>query len=360
MLSVVHLNTERGWRGGERQALWLAEGVARAGHRSVLVARPGEPLAERAAAAGVDVFGAAPVAEADLVAALRVRRLVLERGAQVVHAHTGHAVALGALATLGTPARMVVTRRVAVPLRANWGTRLKYGRASAIIAISRAVAAVLAAGGVEPSRIRVVPSGIDLTRRFEPASAETLAALGIPAGVPLVVQVGALGPDKDPLTFVRAVAVARRGCPGAHGLLVGDGPLRPRVEAEIARLGLGGAVHLAGQRRDADGLLAAATVAALTSAQEGLGTVLLDALSMGRPTVATRAGGIPEVVVDGESGLLAPVGDAEAVGAALARVLGDAALAARLSAAGRARAAGFSIERTTAATLAVYEEVVAA
>jgi glycosyltransferase involved in cell wall biosynthesis len=275
----------------------------------VIVARPGEPLAERAGAAGLAVLLVAPRSELDPLAAARVRRAIRESGAEIVHAHTGHAVALAALATVGTRARMVVTRRVDFALRRNWGTRLKFSRAAAVIAISRAVADVLVRGGMDPARIEVVPSGIDLRRTFAPAAPDTLAALGVPAGAPLVVQVAQLVGHKDPCTFVRAFGAVRRAVPAAHALLVGDGPLRAAVAHEIARHGLGGAVHLTGYRRDADALLAAADVATLSSEEEGLGTVLLDALSMGKPTVATRAGGIPEIIEDGVSGLLAPIRD---------------------------------------------------
>jgi glycosyltransferase involved in cell wall biosynthesis len=306
------------------------------------------------------VLPVAPRSELDPIAAARVRRAIRESGAEIVHAHTGHAVALAALATVGTGARMVVTRRVDFALRRNWGTRLKFSRAAAVIAISRAVADVLVRGGMDPARIDVVPSGIDLGRVFTPAAPDTLVALGVPAGAPLVVQVAQLVGHKDPLTFVRAFDAARRTVPTAHALLVGDGPLRAAVEHEIERRGLAGALHLTGYRRDADALLAAADVATLSSEEEGLGTVLLDALSMGKPAVATRAGGIPEIIEDGVSGLLAPVHDAEALGAAIARALTDGALRARLADGARARAAEFSVERTTARTLAVYERVLAA
>ena len=359
MLTVLHVDTERGWRGGERQALWLAEGVRRAGHRSVIAARPGEPLAERAHLAGIDVVPSAPLTEFDVLAAARLRRVIEARGVHIVHAHTGHSVALAAIATLGTRARVVVTRRVDFHLKRNWGTRWKYGRASAIIAISRAVANVLAAGGIDPGRIEVIPSGIDLSRRFVPATPEALAGLGVPPDAPLVVQVAALVGHKDPVTFVRAIARARGAVPGLHALLVGEGPLRPAVEGEVRRLGLDGAVHLAGYRTDADSLLAAASVATLSSEEEGLGTVLLDALSMGKPTAATAAGGIPEIIEDGVSGLLVPVGDHEALGAAIARAATDRALAERLAAGARRRAAEFSVERTAERTLAVYERVLA-
>ncbi len=145
---------------------------------------------------------------------------------------------------------------------------------------------------------------------------------------------------KDPVNFVRAMARVRTRVPNAHGLLVGDGPLRADVEREIRALGLEGAVHLAGYRTDADSLLATADVVCLSSKEEGMGSVLLDALAFGRPVAATRAGGIPEVIVDGDCGLLAAVQDPTALGDAIATLLADAPLGARLAAnAPRARRA---------------------
>jgi glycosyltransferase involved in cell wall biosynthesis len=358
-ISVLHVDTERGWRGGERQALWLAQAVARAGHTSIVGARPGEPLDVRARAAGLEVIACAPVTEFDPRSALRLRREIVARGVSIVHAHTGHAVTAAAMAVLGTSARVVVTRRVDFRLKRNWGTRWKYSRASALIAISHAVARALEASGIDPARIEIIPSGVDLTRTFEPASRETLAALGVPVGAPLVVQVAQLVGHKDPVTFVRAVAAARREVPTLHALSVGEGPLRGRVEAEVAALGLHDVLHLTGYRADADALLAAADVATLSSQEEGLGTVLLDALSMGKPAAATAAGGIPEIIEDGVSGLLVPVHDAAALGAAIARLLLDTGLAARLRAGALRRAADFSVERTAERTLAVYARVLA-
>ncbi len=357
--TVLHVATEYGWRGGERQTLWLARALARDGHRSVVVARHGEPLAVRAAEQGLEVVDCAPFVEFDPRAVAALRGAVRRYDADVVHAHTGHAVGLVALATLGTGARMVVTRRVDFRLRRHPASRWKYRRASAVIAISRAVADVLVECGVPRERITVVPSGIDLSRAVEPAPASTLAALGIPAGAPVVVQVAQLVGHKDPVTFVRALAVARRRVPALHGLVLGEGPLRADVEREAGRLGLGGVFHAPGYRTDADAILAAATVTTLSSREEGLGTVLLDALAFGRPTAACAAGGIPEVIEDGVSGLLVPPGDHEALGAAIARLVEDRVLAERLAAGGRRRAQAFSVESTAARTLDVYERVLA-
>lgn len=358
-LNVLHVDTERGWRGGERQTLWLARELARRGHGSIVAARRGERLAQRAAVEGLTVIDCSPANELDPFAAFALRSAIKRHHIDIVHAHTAHAVAVAALATLGTGLPFVVARRVDFLLRDNAGTRLKYGRAARFIAVSNAVARVLEAGGVERSRIVVVPDGVDVHRTVEPASRETLASLGVSSGAPVVVQLAALVGHKDPLNFVRAVARAREKVPTLHGLLVGEGPLRADAEREIDLLGLEGTVRCAGFRTDADELLAAADVVCLASREEGMGSVLLDALTFGKPIAATRAGGIPEVVIDGACGLLAPVSDPAALGDAIARLLADAPLARRLSENARARAAEFSVERMTDRTMDVYDSVLA-
>jgi glycosyltransferase involved in cell wall biosynthesis len=358
-MRILHLDTERGWRGGERQAFWLAAELARRGHFSAVAARRSHPLAQRVRDSGLPVVNCSPRFEGDPLRVYRTRRAIRRFDFDIVHAHTGHDVTLGALAITGTRAKLVISRRVDFRLRDNPGTRWKYSRSAGIIAVSRAVADVLVSCGVDRWRIAVVPDGVDVHRDIPPASDETLEALGVPPGAPVAVQVAQLVGHKDPLNFVRAMARARRDVPGLHGLLAGDGVLRPAVEAEIHALGADGYVHAAGYRTDADALIAAATVFVLSSREEGMGSVLLDALFLGRPIAATRAGGIPEVVQDGVSGLLAPVHDPDALGAAIARLVTDPSLAGRLGDAARERAEHFSVERMTDATERVYEAVLA-
>ena len=358
-MRVLHIDTERGWRGGERQTLWLATELARRGHVSWIAARPGEPLAERAHRVRLPVLPCAPLFEADPRVALQLRALAKRERIDVVHAHTAHALTLGALATLGMGIPLVAARRVDFHLRRNAGTRWKYGRADAVIAVSSAVAAILEVDGVDRARIVVVPDGTDVHREIRPLARDALAMLGVPVDAPLVVQVAQLVPHKDPLNFVRAIAVATERVPALHAVMVGEGPLRSDVEELLRELRLGNNVHLAGYRQDADALLAAADVVVLSSREEGMGSVLLDALLAGKPIAATRAGGIPDVVEHGVSGLLAPVADATALGRHIATLLEDRVLAAQLTDAARARAGHFSVERMADRTLAVYERVLA-
>jgi glycosyltransferase involved in cell wall biosynthesis len=171
-------------------------------------------------------------------------------------------------------------------------------------------------------------------------------------------MVASLTPPKDPGTFVRAMRAARRKVPNLHALLVGDGPLRSALAREIETLDLAGTLHLTGFRDDPESLQAAANVVVLSSqGLEGTPGVLLDALALGKPIVATNVGGVPEVIENGLSGLLVPVGDDEALGAAIALVLCDRELSNRLSAGARARASLFSIERTVDRTMDIYREL---
>ena len=358
-LRVLHIDTERGWRGGQRQTLWLAQELARRGHLSLIAARHGELLATRAHDCGIEVIDCSPAMEVDPRTAWRIRRVVDARAIDVVHAHAAHAVGVAALALLGRKHRvpLVVSRRVDFPLRHNAGTRWKYGRAATIVAISNAVARVLEESGIDRDRIDVVPDGVDVHRRVEPASSELLASLGVAAGYPLVVQVAQLVGHKDPLTFIRAMSRVREKVPSVAALMVGDGPLRADVTREIELLGLQRTIRLAGYRTDADSLLAAATVACLSSREEGMGSVLLDALSFGLAVAATRAGGIPEVIIDGESGVLARREDPDDLARAIVSLITDDALARRVRAAARARALEFSVERMADRTVRIYERV---
>jgi glycosyltransferase involved in cell wall biosynthesis len=356
-LRVIHVDTERGWRGGERQVFWLAERLARQGHRSVMAVRPGEPLAARCAEIALPIVPLSPHSEFGVLSAFALRQAIIRERADIVHAHTGHAVALAATATMRTGARMVLTRRVTFPLKRNPASLWKYARADAMIAVCKATADSLVASGIESARITVAYSGVDLTRVIPPATPEMLASLGVRAGAPLVVMVAALVGHKDPITFVRAMEEVRHTVSNVQALMVGDGELRADVEREIATLGIGDIVHLAGYRTDADSLMTTADVVALSSSDDGIGGVVIDAMSFGKPVAATAAGGIPEAVINGQTGLLVPVGDAEALGAAIARLLTDRELASRLGANGIRRAPLFSIDNTVEKTLEVYERV---
>jgi len=179
----------------------------------------------------------------------------------------------------------------------------------------------------ESTPIEVIPNFVD-SERFHPAKERPRS------GEPVLIHSSNFRPLKRVGDVVRIFAGVRRVLP-ARLLLVGDGPERPAIEALVQELGLKGAVSFLGLRIDFLSVLQKSDVFLLPSDTEGFGLAALEALSCGVPVVASRVGGVPEVVTDGETGLLCAVGDVAEMTAAVLRLLGDPALHARMSAAGR-------------------------
>lgn len=214
--------------------------------------------------------------------------------------------------------------------------------------------------GLPRRRVKVLYNGIDLTpyRRGETGRAQLRSELGYKEQDILIVQVARLVPIKDHLTAVRAFAAANHRDPRLRLLLVGEGPEELAVRNEIARLSLGNSTQVLGLRGDVPRLLAAADVFLLTSENEGIPLTVIEAMAASLPVVSTNAGGVGEVVVDGVTGLLAPVGDAEKLASHLTRLANDVVLAQSLGAAGRARAfAHFDEEQMLAAYDRNYREM---
>jgi glycosyltransferase involved in cell wall biosynthesis len=357
---ILHVNTERTWRGGEQQTLWLATGLRDLGEESEVVAQPGSPLAARARAAGLRVHEIGMGGEWDLGAAAAIRRLYRDRDPDVAHMHTSHAHTLGCLARVGRARPLTaVSRRVDFSiyrnfLRASW---LKYRLlGDRYVAISRAVKGVLVKDGIPSDRIEVVPSGVDVARLDGAERKDLRALLGLPPGTPLVGDVAAFGWHKAQEVLVEATPLLLRDVPDAHVVFVGDGECRARVEEAARRLGNPGTrVHFTGFRDDVPEVLASLDVFVMCSVLEGLCTSALDAQAVGVPVVASAVGGLVEAVADGETGLLVPPRDPDALAAAVARVLRDPALRRRLGDAGRVRVReGFSVKSMVDGTRSVY------
>ena len=228
--------------------------------------------------------------------------------------------------------------------------------AKRLIAISDAVASFLVRAGLPASRVTTIHYGLDDL----PAAPSELspAGAGVTREQTLVLAVGRLIEQKDHATLLRAFAHVHAEHPETRLAILGWGPLEEQTRALAHELGLADAVVLPGRVEPRDWLLRA-DVFAHSSAWEGFGLVLLEAMLAGLPVVATSVSAVPEIVTD-ETGILVPAADARALAEALARLVGDSALRERLGTAGRARAHGeFSVGRMAKRTVAVYERAVA-
>jgi glycosyltransferase involved in cell wall biosynthesis len=355
-MRVLHVDTAATWRGGQNQAFLTAIGQSARGHEVAVACREGGALEERLRRAGVRAHAVAFRGDLSPLAALSLARVLRSFRPDVVQLHDPHAISAGLMAVRLQPgARVVGTRRVDFPLRSPL-SRHKYRSCARVIAVSRAIAAVLEQGGISGEHVRVVYEGVP-PRAPAAGGREALAALGVPEGAPVIGNVAALAEHKDHATFVAAMPRVLEEVPEARAVVVGEGELRGALEAQAAALGLGDRCVFTGFRTDVDALMPAFTVFCLSSRSEGLGTSLLDAMSFGRPVVATSAGGIPEAVEDGVSGRIVPVGDSAGLAQALVALLRDAACRAAMGEAGRRRfEERFTADRMVDETLAVYGE----
>jgi glycosyltransferase involved in cell wall biosynthesis len=354
---VVMVNTEHGWRGGENQLLLLVRGLP-AACPVVTVCQPGSPLADELRRHGCALRELAMGGQLDLLAAWRLRRLARDLDARALHAHTSHAHALCLLAALGGDPPVLVTRRVDFPVKRGVVARWKYGaRVRRFIAVSAAVAEVLAAGGVARERIAVIRDGVD-PERFAAAAPPVLRReLALPDGAVLVGCVAQLTDHKDHRTLLAAWAEVEARAPQAWLAIVGQGELEAELKAQAATLGLKRAVFT-GFRRDMPEVMRSLDVFTLSSHLEGLGSSVMDAMFCGLPVVATWAGGLGELVADGVTGLLVGVRDHQALATALARVILDPALRQCFGQAGRELAQpAFTARRMVDEHVALYREV---
>ena len=356
--SSLHLDSGREFRGGQRQVLYLLQGLQKRGHRVLLCCPRQSPLYERGAAAGIPVQPLTLRSGLDFASSVRLVRLVREGNFDLVHAHDAgsHSIALAAQGIGRHPAltdRLVVTRR-SIGLAAGRLDRLKYDRAGTLyIAISNAVRDSLLRLGVAAARILVVPSGIEL-RPPAARRAEDPWDLGA-RGLRVIGTVGHLTREKNHALLLDAFARVHRQIPGTHLLVAGDGPLHAALARRAATLGVAPHVTFAGRVEDVGAVYAALSIFALSSDVEGLCTSLLDAMAVGVPCAVTAVGGVLEIARHGESALVVPPRDADALAGAIVRLLQQSDLATRVVEGARRVAERYSIDRMVDGTAAAYD-----
>ncbi len=282
--------------------------------------------------------------------ALRLARLFRQQRIDIVHTHDERPHIYGAFA-----ARLARVRRLIHTRHHGMADRLTPRQAALVrlaarltdrfVCVSADSARQATRQGVSPRIVRVLHNGIDLTRFDLPASRD---------GGP-VVTVARLSPEKDITTLLRAAALALAEEASFRLEIAGDGPCMADLRRTASELGLDGCVHFHGQVRDVPALLARAGLFVLSSLTEGVSLTLLEAMACGLAVVATRVGGNPEVVADGETGLLVPSGDPAALARALLRLRRNEGERRGMERAGRCRVERcFDVRRMTAAYEAMY------
>lgn len=357
----LHVDTAQSWRGGQNQTLLTVLGMKAIGHRVALVAHPNSELRKRADDK-VDLIPLAASTEMNLLASWRLSRIISKLKPDVIHAHDPHAVAVAALAlSVYSPSPrplLFASRRVDFHLKRNMFSLWKYRQVDFFICVSDAIRTMLQMDGIDGERIKTIAEGIDVDHVTKSPPLSIHNELGLPEHTPVVGNIAALVPHKGQNYLIEAAKLVREEKLDVKFVIAGEGELRSELETKIRKYQLEEHVFLIGFRPNVLSLLKSFDIFVMSSVTEGLGTSLLDAMACNVAIVATRVGGIPEVIEDGRNGRLVPPCDPRALSETIIDLLQDEPQRRRLAREGtvlvRER---FTAKRMVEQTLKTYERL---
>lgn len=370
-LRVAHLTDADVFAGTEQHILELTRELRQQGVEA-FVACPGEgALARAARAQGIECVAIEKRGLLDVTAVARLRRMLIDGEADILHAHNGRTALLAALAVrMAGRGALVTTQHFLEPAhttRRGWKAAVSRAAHRWVERHTRQCIAVSAAaekGMLQrhaelAAKLTIIPNGISAPDPDAVAQAHIRESLRIPAGAPLIACVARLELEKDITTLIAGMPQILAEFPDACCVIAGEGSLRSMLENRIRSADLESSVRLAGFIKDAPALIAAADLFVLPSRAEPFGLVLLEAMALGKAVVSTAAGGPLEIVEDGVTGLLVPPGNATALAAAIRRLLAEPETRRSMGSGGRARfEEKFTAHTMGAATLAVYHRAV--
>ncbi|HSF30546.1 MAG TPA: glycosyltransferase family 4 protein [Candidatus Tectomicrobia bacterium] len=380
-IKVLHVIARLNIGGAASHVILLTAGLDRGRFESLLVSgteNPGEgSMLDYALSHGVqpivipEIVGEFSLGPRELRAMVQLYRLMRQERPHVVHTHTAKAGFIGRLAARLARVPVVVhtfhghvLHGYYGPLKTHLLRRMERGLAhltDRVIAVSAQVKGDLVNYGVAASdKIQVIPLGLELEPFLHCAASRGAfrRELQLDGVERLVGIVGRIFPIKNHDLFLDAAALVGKEDPAVRFVIVGDGILRPAIERHARDLGLADRVIFTGWRRDLPRIYADLDVLAVTSKNEGTPVSAIEAMAAGCPVVATRVGGLPDLIHEGQTGYLVAPGDAPAVAAAMLRLLRAPETARRMGQAARARVEDcFAVERLTRDTEQLYMEL---
>ena len=364
-MKVLHLNSEKSWRGGEQQLFYLLEELPKYGVGSLIACRPKTPIAWRAQERNWP-YAALPFCnELDLYTAYRIKKLCSLHQIDLVHAHAAKAHSAAFLAGFfySKPLPLVVSRRVDYALGRHWLSRAKYNTKAVkkIICVSRAVEGSLKPYISEPQKLVTIHSGIDLSR-FQKKKEECnklREEYKIPKDFMLIGNTAALSPQKDYFSFIDSAARIFQKEKRVHFFIIGEGKERVRIEKYIQAKQMQDHITLTGFRSDIEDILPELDLFLFTSLREALGTSILDAFAAGVPVVAANVGGISESITHAETGFLARAQDSELLAAHTLQLLRSPRLRKEIAKKAKQKLQDFTKEETARQSYELYADILA-
>ncbi len=313
-MKVLHISGQHTWRGGEQQIAYLIHYLAEEGCENILYCPDNAVLRSKVSRAKQFTFVKGLLFQ--LKAAYNLAKICKQENPDIVHLHDADAHLVGVLSAnfFGNRSIMVLSRRVDFAIKKRWTTRFKYQHKAvkAIICVSEAIATIMKDSFPE-KRIVVVYDGI-LPNRFQNGFQILRSTYQLPKNISLIGNIAALADHKDHFTFLKTAEELLRDNSNLHFFIIGaDQGMGNVLKSWIQEHDLQENITLTGFRTDIDKILPELDIFLFTSKQEGLGTSILDAFAAKVPVVATRAGGIPEIVEDAQTGFLCDIGDSKSL-----------------------------------------------
>lgn len=326
-MKVLHLSSERSWRGGEQQIAYLIEHSINKGIECFVACKKDSDFEDYCKRTNIPYFGVGFKNELDLFTAIELKNICNRKNIDIIHAHSSHSHAMAVWSVLlGNKSRFFLHRRVDFPMKNNFFSSFKFNftRIEKVICISKKIEEIMRKDLKVPDKCLTVSSGIDLERfKNSKDNGELRKSLQIPDTAPIIGNISAIADHKDYFTFVDVADQVISSNPNAYFVLIGDGPLYAEISAYISTKKHKSHIIMTGFRADIPEIIKELNIFLITSKTEGLGTTILDTFANRIPVVATRAGGIPEAVVHEQTGLLAEVKDVKQLAINIQRLLKD-------------------------------------
>jgi glycosyltransferase involved in cell wall biosynthesis len=322
-MRILHTESSTGWGGQENRTMNELISMRERGHEMAVLSRPGARILERAKEAGIQTFAVDMRGVLDFPGILQLRSVMKEFHPDVVNTHSGRDTQLAGMAahTLSGRPLIVRTRHLALPISSTFSYSVLPDH---VVTVSKYVESYLIEAGVPGKQVSTVATGVDFSRYDRSTVQGNLREeLGLAADSLLIGTVAILRAKKGHAEILDAAPEVLKRFPNAHFVFAGDGPQTENLKARIVADGLTGHVHMLGLRRDVTNVLASLDIFVLPTHQEALGTAFIEAAAMGIPAVASNVDGVPEVVLDGQTGLLVPAQDGNALIEPICRLLGD-------------------------------------
>ncbi len=355
--TILHINTERGFRGGEIQTLEIARRVRELGFPTIMLCHREGQLLEKAKKENIHTIEFNPKGELDIFSALKLRKIVKEFSVNIVHCHTSQALGIAYLSAIRNKGVKVIgTRRVSFLLHSKWSIK-KYLAASKIIAVSESIAKSLNEKGVHAEKLAIIHSGFDISKFRKLLDPQVIKErLGVSRNFPVIGVVGALAHHKGHKTFLKALSRVWISFPNLIAIFVGEGPAKEDLEKSVASkaipaLFLGFVENVAPIYKSFD-------VFVLPSVSgEGSPAVIKEAAAAEVPVVATNIGGVEEILRNGTEAILVPPSDPARLSNAIMTILNDRDFSFSLVKEAKKRVEQFTFEKVAEGHAKLYLEV---